>query len=312
MFLIAAAVTLITVIIALAYPLLKTTADSVPLCMEASGDQDRIDLEIEKQTLLNSLADLDLDLAQRRLTPADYQRLRAIDEHRLARIFEKMDALGQKEPPRFVPAQAAGSSRSGLLRYAGSAVLGLLVMVSAAAIYGHVSGRIGLAAQRDAAQRRAASPNAGMPNPLEMVARLESRLKANPNDLESQLMIGRSYMALQRYEDAQKAWQKVVELNFGNYEAHFSLGLILLQTTSRDNQQALEEALKQFDIALVKVPREPAILWYRGVVLVHLKQYSLADESWTTAFQNLAPGGEDAEFVKQALQSLRAGTPPLY
>ncbi|HSG06580.1 MAG TPA: hypothetical protein VLB09_09315, partial [Nitrospiria bacterium] len=81
--------------------------------------------------------------------------------------------------------------------------------------------------------------------------------------------------------------------------------------TPRSEIKKLEEALRHFDTALVKVPREPAIHWYRGIVMVHLRDFSSADESWTTAFQNLPPGTEDAELVKDALQKLRAGNPPL-
>jgi hypothetical protein len=52
------------------------------------------------------------------------------------------------------------------------------------------------------------------------------------------------------------------------------------------------------------------VLWYKGVALLRLKQYELTDRSWTEAFQNLNPGTEDAQFVKKALDSLRAGNPP--
>jgi cytochrome c-type biogenesis protein CcmH len=197
--------------------------------------------------------------------------------------------------------------------------LGLLVVGSAAGLYSFVNGRIGLEAQRAGAERQAQSSASGgsggarqgMPDPMEMVARLEARLRENPNDLQGQIMAGRSYMALERFEDAQKAWSKVIELDRRNHEAHYHLGLILLQTPASDTK-VYEEALAHFDAALINVPREPAVLWYRGVALVHLKRYQEADESWTTAYQNLSPGSEDAEFVKQALQNLRAGNPPLF
>ncbi|HEX9759206.1 MAG TPA: hypothetical protein VGB26_15635, partial [Nitrospiria bacterium] len=73
-----------------------------------------------------------------------------------------------------------------------------------------------------------------------------------------------------------------------------------------------ENALTHLEKALVKFPREPALLWYKGLALVHLQRFSEADESWTTAFQNLAPGTEDSKMVKQALQSLREGRAPSF
>jgi cytochrome c-type biogenesis protein CcmH len=150
-----------------------------------------------------------------------------------------------------------------------------------------------------------------MPDPRVMLARLEARLRENPDDLQGQMMAGRSYMTLGRVEEAGKAWSKVLDLDPQNYEAHFNLGVLLLQTPTKDNR-VFEEALKHFQVALIQVPDEPVVLWYKGIALVHLKRYSEADQSWTAAFRNLDPGSEDAKVVKEALQSLRAGNPPQF
>jgi cytochrome c-type biogenesis protein CcmH len=163
-----------------------------------------------------------------------------------------------------------------------------------------------------AAQGQGGPNGQGMPDPREMVARLEARLKANPNDLQGQIMAGRSYLAMDRIDDATKAWNKVLELDPRNYEAHFNIGVILLQKRKIDDPKIFQEALSHFDLAMIGIPREPAVLWYKGVALVHLKRYKEAEESWTNAFQNLAPGTEDAKFVKQAFESRRGGKPPLF
>ncbi|HUK55374.1 MAG TPA: tetratricopeptide repeat protein [Nitrospiria bacterium] len=278
--------------------------------LEASMNQERIDLEIEKQTLLNSLSELDLDLAQGRLNPSDHQRLKAVDEARFGRILDKLDSFSKQDPPLGSRTVKSASGSSGLLRWAGSVTLGLVVVGSAVGIYEYITAKIGLEAQRRFAESGDAAGPQGMPNPAEMVAQLEQRLKNNPNDLQGQIMAGRSYMTLKRIDDAQKAWSKVVELDPGNFEGNFFLGLIQLQTSPPDDRKSSQEALGRFETALVTMPRDPAVLWYKGVALVRLKQYDLADRSWTTAFQNLTPGTEDAEFVKKALQSLRAGNPP--
>lgn len=310
MFAVIAGAIIIAVIAVLCYPLWNKASRPMPMGLEASLDQERIDIEIEKQTLLNSLADLDLDQAQGRLTPSDYQRLKSVDENRLGRVLDKLDSILKEGSPASLRGSVPHPPQPGSLRWAGSAVLSLLVMGGAAGIYFYVHGKIGLAAKRIAMENAPTSSAQAMPNPLEMVARLEKRLQDNPNDLEGQIMAGRSYMTLQRLEEARKAWNKVIELDYGNYEAHYFLGLILLQTAPRDDQKGMGEALQHFETALVKVPREPAVLWYQGVALVHLKRFSEADKSWTTAFQNLTPGSEDAEVVKKALQNLRAGNLP--
>jgi cytochrome c-type biogenesis protein CcmH len=316
MFVIFASLVVLAVLLTLSYPLYRPPTTVIPIGDEAVRKQARIDLAIEKQTLLSSIAELDLDLAQGRLAETDHKRLKAVDEHRLARVLHKIDQLPPLETGGTGGSQATGAAGdappSDLGRVAAAFTTAVVIVASAAGIYLYIQGKIGLEAARRAAQSGASTATAGMPNPAEMVARLEQRLKENPNDLEGQMMAGRSYMTLQRMDDARKAWTKVLELDPGNYEANYFLGLILLQTTTRDDTAALERALEYFNTALVKVPREPAVLWYKGVVQVHLKNLASADESWTGAFQNLAPGSEDADFVKQALQDLRSGKPPLF
>ncbi len=297
----------------LLYPFWVRGTTLIPMGEHADRDQEKVDLEIEKQTLIQSLSDLDLEVAQGRHSEEDHKRLRAIEEVRLGKLLDRVDQLNKEAAARGkknIQDENSGSfGAKGLVTIA----LAIVTMGGSWAIYTAVEGKIGLGAKKLLAERPqtpAAGPG-GMPDPIKMVARLEERLKGNPNDLEGQMMAGRSYMTLNRLEDARKAWAKVVELDYGNHEAHYFLGFLILQTSPRSEIKKLEEALQHFDTALVKVPREPAILWYRGIVLVHLRDYSSADESWTTAFQNLPPGTEDSELVKEALQKLRAGNPPL-
>ena len=75
------------------------------------------------------------------------------------------------------------------------------------------------------------------PNPLEMVARLEERLRENPDDLQGQIMAGRSYLALERFDEAKQAWTKVLELDPRNHEAHFNLGVILIERRTFDDPE---------------------------------------------------------------------------
>ena len=312
MFTFLTALLLILVAAGLAYPLLKKSTTPIPMGPDAARDQERIDLEIEKQTLFHSLSELDLELAQGRLTPDDHRRLKAVDEYRLGRLLEKMDAVGGGSPQAPTSKPGSRPQPAGIAAWFVPAVLISAVVGTAAALYKQINGTIGLEAQKAAARQAAsAPPGQGMPNPVEMVARLEKRLKENPNDLQGQMMAGRSYMTLQRLDDAFKAWSKVAELDYGNYEAHYFLGYILLQSGARDDRKRNEAALDHLETALVKVPRDPAVLWYKGVALLRLGQTGPADQSWTEAFQNLAPGTEDAEYVKKALQDLRAGRPPV-
>ena len=66
-------------------------------------------------------------------------------------------------------------------------------------------------------------------------------------------------------------------------------------------------ALAHFDTVLVDQPNQPGVNWYRGVVLWYLNRHREAEEAWATAFKTLDPASQDAAFVKEALQKLRAG-----
>lgn len=294
---------------ALLYPFWTQGSTPIPMGRDADQDQTRIDLGIEKQTIIHSITDLDLDQAQGRLSSEDQQRLRALEEVRLGKILDRLKTLEASPSEKMAAVSPPGPG----MKIGATLILFSLVIGASWIVYSGVEGRIGLEAMKAISRNSTlVATSQGMPDPVKMVERLEKRLAENPDDLEGQIMAGRSYMTLNRLEEAKKAWKKVIELDFGNHEAHYLSGFLILETTPRSDLPSLEEAIQHFDTALVKVPREPAILWYRGVALVHLKEFSAADKNWTTAYQNLTPGTEDAEFVKDSLQKLRAGNPPLY
>ena len=54
------------------------------------------------------------------------------------------------------------------------------------------------------------------PDVLAMVAQLEARMRAQPNDAEGWLMLGRSYLALERLDEAADAYDKVLKLDPNN------------------------------------------------------------------------------------------------
>lgn len=305
---VAAGLLLIIVIGTLSFPFWHREEAPLLLGPEATQDQERIDLELEREIILASLAELEVDRAQEKLLPEDYERLKATDERRLLQILTRLDASAHAAPTPTAPPRAAVLPRpQATMHWAGSTLIILFVIGSASGVYAYLFSK-----QTERAAAVQQQMGQGMPDPREMVARLEAKLRQNPNDLQGQIMAGRSYMALERTEDARNAWTKVLELDPKNAEAHFNLGVILITTRKIDDPKLFQEALGHFDTAFVKVPQEPSLLWYRGVAQVHLQRYADADQSWTAAYQNLDPGSEDAKFVRQALEQLRAGKPPLF
>ena len=271
------------------------------ISQEAEEDQERADLSVEREVLLQSLQELDVELAQGRLEQEDYERLKATDEQRLLGVMDRLEVLtatGRLPLSSEQPGQQGNAWGSAI-------AVSLVVVTLSVGVYSFLQWRtsnrlVGIQTDR-AAQ---------LPDPREMVARLEARLRENPDDVQGQMLAGRSYMALDRVDNAKKAYEKVLELEPRNHEAHYNLGVIMIEERKFDDPKLFEAALKHFDIVLVDRPNEPGVNWYKGLALWYLKRYRETEEFWATTYNNLDPGSTDAEFVKQALAKLRKGETP--
>ena len=295
---------LLGVILAISSPFWKsdpTTPDLIT--QEAEEDQERADLSVELEVLRQSLQELEVELAQGRLEQEDYDRLKATDERRLISVLDRLEALATSNAQALSTEQTQKSGKAWGAAIATS--LGILVL--SVGIYSFLQWRT-INRLVDVQAEMAGQQQA--PDPREMVARLEARLKENPNDVQGQMMAGRSYMALDRIEDATKAYEKVLELDARNHEAHYNLGVIMIEERKFDDPKIFEAALKHFDVVLVDLPNQPGVNWYKGLALWYLKRYRETEEFWATAHKNLPPGSQDADFVKHALAKLREGETP--
>ncbi len=302
MLLLAFIVILVLVVLALSAPFWRKDSDTLEAGQGADQNQELADLTIEREVLVESLQELEVDLAQGRLAADDYARLKATDERRLLQVLDRLDRFTSSRASASQPSPPPSTTTPW---WVGVVLPGLVVLIASFGIYFYLQAR---ALQNLAAVE--GESGSGVPDPREMVARLEARLKENPNDLKGQILAGRSYMALERMSDAQRAWTKVLELDPRNSEAHYNLGVILVETRKFDDPEVFQAALAHFDKALMNVPTEPGPNWYRGLALWYLKRYRETEEAWTTAFKNLKPESQDAEFVKGALEKLRAGKVP--
>lgn len=96
-----------------------------------------------------------------------------------------------------------------------------------------------------------------------MLAQLEAKLSANPQDIQGWLMLGRSYTALERFPRAVEAYQRAYDLSKGeDIDAIVGLGesLALL-----DQASLAGRAGELFNDALRRVPNHPKALWYGAV-----------------------------------------------
>ncbi|MEX2491369.1 MAG: hypothetical protein WD425_06380 [Nitrospirales bacterium] len=289
------------VLFALTLPFWRRDPSPISFGLDDNQEQEYADLQVERGVLNQSLQELEMERAQGRMELADYERLKATDEHRLLHVLDRLELLKGRKEGEVRHHQESAPQRKGWVPAIAS---GLVVLLASVGIYS--------ALQIQAAQKLMAveAQMGGGPNPMEMVAKLEARLKENPDDLQGQIMAGRSYQALGRAAEAQKAWAKVLELDPKQHEARYNYGVLLIDSRKIDDPKLFQEALKHFDMVLADLPNQPAVNWYRGIALWYLDRKQETDEAWSLAAQNMEPGSKDLAFVKESLTKLRAGQEP--
>lgn len=289
------------VLFALTLPFWRKDPSPISFGLDDNQAQEYADLQVERGVLAQSLQELEMEHAQGRMELADYERLKATDEHRLLQLLDRLDMLKNTEQGDDSQAQETTVQRKGWVPAIAS---GLVVLLASVGIYS--------ALQIQAAQKLMAveAEMGGGPNPMEMVAKLEKRLKENPDDLQGQIMAGRSYQALGRTAEAQQAWKKVLELDPKQHEARYNYGVLLIDTRKIDDPKIFQDALKHFNLVLADLPNQPAVNWYRGIALWYLDRKQETDAAWSLAAQNMEPGSQDLAFVKESLTKLRAGQAP--
>ncbi|MGB0910055.1 MAG: tetratricopeptide repeat protein [Nitrospirales bacterium] len=304
MLLIPVTIILILVLAAITSPFWRKDPNPFSPFHNNDQTQELADLSVERETLVRSLQELDVELAQTRMEPEDHARLKATDEHRLLQVLDRLESLEKDSADQATSAQP---NSTGKRLWIPATLCAVVVILSSLGTYLWVQ----VQALEKLTAAQAQTPGGGNgPNPLEMVAKLEKRLSKNPDDLEGQIMAGRSYQVLNRFEEAQKAWTKVLELQPRNNEAAYNLGVILIESRKFDDPEMFNTALKYFDKVLIDRPNEPGVNWYRGLALWYLKRTRETEEAWALAFKNLDPASPDAQFVKDALEKLRAGKTP--
>jgi cytochrome c-type biogenesis protein CcmH len=114
------------------------------------------------------------------------------------------------------------------------------------------------------------------PEVIAMVAKLEQHLKDEPNDQTGWLMAGRSYMALERADDAVVAFQHAYSLG-KNADAALGLGEAL---SVRAGGDITPQAAHLFEEALGLAPDSPKALLYGGFAAAIRGDTSLARQRW--------------------------------
>lgn len=152
----------------------------------------------------------------------------------------------------------------------------------------------------------AQSQTAAGPDVLAMVAKLESHLRDQPGDMEGWLMLGRSYVALNRLDDAIVAYDHAHQLDHKSAEAAMGLGEAM---SLRAGGQITPPAEQLFEEALVLAPSNPKALLYGGFAAAVRGDRALARTRWE-ALKSLHPPPQIVAMLDERIADLGpTGTP---
>ena len=140
-----------------------------------------------------------------------------------------------------------------------------------------------------------------------MVAEVEASLARNPNDVRSYEALAPVYLRLGRFDDAAKAYRKVIVLAGENAERQTDLGIAL---TAAAKGIVTAEAKTAFMRALALNPKELKAGFFVGLAAKQNGDTAQAATIWRDMLAQVPPGGNRAANLRQALASLGEQSAP--
>lgn len=125
----------------------------------------------------------------------------------------------------------------------------------------------------------------GGPDVAAMIAKLEKHLHDEPADLKGWLMLGRSYVALNRMDDGIVAYDRAHRLDPKSADAAMGLGEAM---SLQAGGEITPPAAELFETALVLAPGNPKALLYGGFAAAGRGDRALARSRWL-ALKELHP-----------------------
>jgi cytochrome c-type biogenesis protein CcmH len=214
----------------------------------------------------DQLRELEADLAAGKLAQADYERSRAELE---ARLLEDAGAPDAGEAPR-------RGQRTLLGLAAGIPIVALGIYLAV----GSPAAIVAPQQQHDVGA---------------MVARLEAHLKANPDDGQGWALLGRTYAALERFQESVDAYSRAALRSPKDAQllADYADALAMARG------QTLEgEPEKLIARALEADPKNMKALALAGTLEFNRKRFTAAADYWRRMLPQVEPGSEDARIIQ--------------
>ena len=132
---------------------------------------------------------------------------------------------------------------------------------------------------------------------------VEARLKTHPNDVKGWTLLSRSYMSLGRFEDATRAYKKLLELQG---ESPNLLVTIADASAQAANGVMAGEPVRYVKRALELNPQHPQALWLAGFSETQVGKTSNALEYWNQLLPLLAQSPEQQQELRELIEQTKA------
>lgn len=254
--------------------------------------QEQQPLLTARDRLLSQLNELDLEAADRGLDAATVVDERARLEAELAGVLRELEQVGVAGD-----APARVMSRRAHFMVAGMLALALPLVAGGFYVLKHQKTLQGLAGSESAA-----GGVQGEQMVLEMVGRLEQRLKEQPEDAAGWARLGRSYGVLGRGEEAAIAYQRSLKLAPDNIEALSEYAWLLYGPDPGNTSEpiySLYARLNKLD------PDNRDALWFLGLAAYQKGEFPGALKHWERLAKLVPPEDPAAESLRAVINKAR-------
>jgi len=215
----------------------------------------------------DQLRELESDRARGLVSEEQEEAARTEIERRMLRAARAREAEGADAPTR---------SPAAWRRRVAAIGLGLCVPALAAGVYASL-GTPGLPGRPFAEIERPAGEAAEAAALSEPVERLAASLERDPNNLEGWLLLGRSYVVLQRYPEAVDALRQAAARSGGDPDVLAMLGEAIVWA---NGGVVVPEAVRVFRQALEARPGDPASRFHLALARAQAGEVREAYEIW--------------------------------
>ena len=264
--------------------------------------------------LREQLAQIDAELATGSITPAQHAQVKTEIERRALDEDAGAESAAQG-PPQHPAARVSASRPAGAAaaqaqvmasRATRTAVLvGLGVPLLALGLYGILGTPQAVMASRDATGKPGGEVTQAQVEVMvaQLAQRLENAPADQPADPKGWEMLARTYAAMQRFPEADKAYARATALAPNNAQllADHADVLAMLQ-----GQSAIGAPEKLIERALKIDPKNLKALALAGSIAFERKDFSAATNYWAQARQLAPPGSEFAKGLDRSLEAAQA------